>query len=324
MAKRLAIADSEEIASMTTLVTGAKLKTAVESQTFIKDGDPTSAEAVKYDFHLGSRVLKAMYRQPKNLEDIPEENRLVDPGEAVFVLTRERLELPQNMIAVLTPKRRLAHDGIIMLGGLAVDPKYRGYLLIGLYNFSSTPYPLMVGTKLIGAEFYELSGAETKDFDPQSPEEITDFPIELVKLIQAYKPTSLVAVQEALAETQRQLDNLRNDLTSDKQWREDIKASLTKHDQQLDIIIKALDKEQEIRRLEDDKIVGQLQKMSNWFLGIKAGGVVAALLVTAFLGWAVPKALDAVFHPPPPPAVNPPAAAPALPQPQGTATGKQP
>ena len=196
------------------------------------------------------------------------------------------MALPDNMIAVLTPKRKLAHDGILILGGLAVDPGYKGFLLIGLYNFS-TPYPLLSGSKLIGAEFFELSSEETVDFYPQAPEEIVDFPIDLVKLIHDYKPTSLKAVQESLAETQRQLDALRGEIGSDKQWREDIKTSLTKHDQQLDTIIKALDKEQSIRREEDDKIAGRLTSMSNLFFGgrlLVAGAVVLITIVLTVVG----------------------------------------
>jgi deoxycytidine triphosphate deaminase len=73
---------------VTTLVTGDRLRKAVEHETLIKGGE--------------------------------------DPGEAVFVLTQEHLELPANYIAILSPKRRLAHGGIIVLGGLSVDPLHSG------------------------------------------------------------------------------------------------------------------------------------------------------------------------------------------------------
>jgi dCTP deaminase len=148
---------------MPRLITGERLKQAVEGGTFIINGDPSGVEAVKYDFHMGSSVLKALYGQPKDIDKIPEEERWVDPGEAVFLLTREKLDLPANMIAILTPKRKLAHSGIMMLGGLAVDPCYKGHLLLGLYNFSSTKYPLRPGAKLIAAVFYELDGPEVCD-----------------------------------------------------------------------------------------------------------------------------------------------------------------
>ena len=301
---------------MSTLVTGARLRQAVESQSFIKGGDPASADAVKYDFHLGDRVLKAMYRQPKDIATIPEEQRVVEPSEAVFVLTRERLELPRDMIAVLTPKRRLAHDGIMILGGLMVDPKYRGFLLIGLYNFSSTPFPLLPGSKLIGAEFFTLSSEETQDFDPQAPEEITDFPVDLVKLIHEYKPTSLKAVQDQLADTQRQLESLRTDLNSDKQWRDDIKALMSRHDQQLETIIKALDKEQDIRRQEDEKLSERLGKMSNMFFGGKVIVWVASVIIAALITTGIALWLTHVFTKPVP-IPNPPAASSAPPTGRG-------
>src|SRR5258706_13246780 len=103
--------------AMPQLVTGERLKQAVEKATFIVCGDVSAVEAVKYDFHMGASVLKALYGQPKDIEKIPEEDRWVDPGEAVFLLTREKLSLPANMVAILTPKRKLAHSGIMMLGG---------------------------------------------------------------------------------------------------------------------------------------------------------------------------------------------------------------
>jgi len=151
------VAATLERVSVPTLVTGDRLREAVEHETFIKGGDLSSVEGVKYDFRMGSRVRKAAYSQPIDMEELPVIERSamsVDPGEAVFVLTKEHLDLPNNFMAVLSPKRRLAHGGIIILGGFSVDPLYRGPLWLGLYNFSSTPYPLQAGRKLIAGMFY--------------------------------------------------------------------------------------------------------------------------------------------------------------------------
>ena len=45
------------------LVTGERLREAVRSGTFIERGDLASVEGVKYDFHIGSLVLKAAFGQ---------------------------------------------------------------------------------------------------------------------------------------------------------------------------------------------------------------------------------------------------------------------
>lgn len=265
---------------MPQLVTGERLRKAVTDGTFITDGEAAGVEAVKYDFHMGSSVLKALYGQPIAIDKIPEEDRWVDPGEAVFLLTREKLNLPANMIAILTPKRKLAHSGIMMLGGLAVDPCYRGHLLLGLYNFSSTKYPLRPGAKLIAAVFYELDGPEACDMGAP-PEEVTDFPDDLVRLISNYKPVELKGLQDALSDTQRQLDNLRNDFTTDKTWREDFKKDLDAHNQQLGLLIEGLREEKESRKSEDAEIKREIGGLARRMLPGTISVWVLALLITA-------------------------------------------
>src|SRR2546429_8482274 len=128
-------------------ITGEELGKAVQDRTFIKGGSLQCVEGMKYDFRLGSRVLKSSLGAPIDLKHLTETERgkiAVEPGEVVFVLTEERLELPNDMKAELSPKRKLSHEGILVLGGFSIDPRYSGKLLIGLYNFSSTPFPLIM------------------------------------------------------------------------------------------------------------------------------------------------------------------------------------
>ncbi|HEX6861024.1 MAG TPA: hypothetical protein VF138_12600 [Caulobacteraceae bacterium] len=287
---------------MPRLVTEAKLKDAVEGETFLVGGTLSAVEGIKYDFHMGSRILKASFRRPIDIEELAPADRnslCVDPGEAVFVLTREKLNLPNNIMAILTPKRKLAHGGIIVLGGLAIDPLYKGVLWVGLYNFSSTPYALEPGRKLIGAMFYELDESEAADFDVPESASVTDFPDELVALINQYRPVELKGLQEELAETRRELAALKTDLVTDKDWKEDFKRSLDEHNRQLGLLIEGLKDEKEVRRSEDEKIQGRLESMSNWFFGLRAGGWIIALLLAAAAGWGIPKVLDQLTQPQP-------------------------
>lgn len=304
---------------MPRMVTGERLRSAVRNGTFIIDGEESSVEAVKYDFHMGLRVLKHHYGQPKDIASIPEENRWVDPGEAVFILTREKLHLPDNMLAVLSPKRKLAHSGIMMLGGLAVDPGYNGVLLIGLYNFSSTRYPLLPGAKLIGATFYELDETEVCDFPAAKPEEIVEFPEDLVRLIQSYKPADIKGLQEALNDTQRQLDALRTDLTGDKQWRDDFRKDLEDHNRQLGLLIEGLKDEKAARKADDTELKGRLDSMSNLFFGGKLLVGIAAVLITAAITAVITILVTRAMDRPAAAPANPPAAASAPQAPLGTA-----
>ena len=277
------------------LISGSKLREAVTDGTFILDGIVSSVENVKYDFHIGGRVLKASYGQPIDLAKIPEEKRVVEPGEAVFVLTKEKLNLPNNILASLTPKRKLAHGGIITLGGLTVDPMYKGVLLIGLYNFSSTPFPLREGKKIIGALFYELDAPDV-DKNIISPDEINDFPDELISLIKNYTPVEMNGLGDRVAELGKELTALRSDLANDKTWRDDFKKGLDKHDVQLDKLIQSLNTEVALRAEEDKKMHDKLDGMSKmfWGLGLAKGLVVVLIIaaISATLGYYVPKLLS--------------------------------
>jgi len=262
-------------------ITGAELLQAVKDQTFIKGGSEHCVEGMKYDFRLGSRILKASYGAPIDMKQLSETERskvAVEPGEVVFVLTEERLELPKTMKAELSPKRKLSHQGILVLGGFCIDPLYPGRLLVGLYNFSSTPFPLIPGRKLIAALFYELQGTEVTEFPiPEAP--IEDFPDELIRLVHDYKPIALQALQDALAELQRQVGDLRNEFISGREWQRQFQASLERHDKQIGELITGLMTEKEAREKGEDKLTDALNKVErtlSWLRG--ATWVVAVLL----------------------------------------------
>src|SRR5882724_6428847 len=85
--------------AMAEAITGEQLIRAVTEETFIKGGEAQCAEGIKYDFRMGSRVLKAKYGRSIDIDKLPEAEKaqmLIEPGEVVFVLTEETLELPSN------------------------------------------------------------------------------------------------------------------------------------------------------------------------------------------------------------------------------------
>lgn len=282
--------ESRGSSAMAKVVTEAALKRAVGEQTFIKGGLATCAEGLKYDFRLGTRILKASLGQPVDLSSLPEVERGamgVDPGEVLFVLTEERLELPRNIMAQLSPKRKLSHEGILVLGGLCVDPLYCGRLLVGLYNFSSSRFPLRPGKKLIAAVFYELGEDEISELQPVEAN-IEDFPDELVRLIQNYRPVVLQTLQESLVATQRQLDALRTEITSGREWQKQFQTSLDRHDGQIDKLLRGLEDEKENRKEAERTFrqeLGAIQTRT-WRLAAQVGAIVGGIgiVISAIVG----------------------------------------
>jgi len=275
---------------MAKVISESALRLAVEEGTFIKGGTPACAEGLKYDFRLGKRILKASFGQPVNMEDLTPVERAsmaVDPGEVLFVLTEERVELPRNIMAQLSPKRKLSHEGILVLGGLCIDPLYRGRLLVGLYNFSSTRFPLLPGKKLIAAVFSELGEEEIGELRPVETN-IEDFPDELIRLIQNYRPVVLQNLQESLVATQRQLADLRNEITSGREWQKQFQTSLDRHDGQIDRLLKGLEDEKDNRKETERNFRDELATIQSrtWKLAAQLGAIVGgvAMVVSAVVG----------------------------------------
>ncbi|MBN2321285.1 MAG: hypothetical protein JXR49_19555 [Acidobacteria bacterium] len=245
---------------MPIVVTGERLIQAVKDQTFIKGGDLKCAEGVKYDFRLSGRLLKATYERPIDVEKLSETEKrdlFIEPGEMVFTLTEEQLNLPNNMMAELSPKRKLSHAGILAIGGFCIDPQYQGRLLVGLFNFSSTRFPLIPGKKVIAATFFILDGEELDDF-PQPEAALEDFPDELIQVMQKYQPMAIASVQNAIKKLQTEIDLLRKEIKSQNEWYERFEQIADGHSKQIGDLINGLAIEVQAREKGEDRLTKEL------------------------------------------------------------------
>ena len=112
--------------TMPKMVTGERLREAVERQTFIQGGDPICAEGVKYDFRLSARILKAKFGRPIDASLVAPDELFIEPGEMVFAMSEERLSLPANVVAELSPSESSATAGYWSLAGSVLTLAIRG------------------------------------------------------------------------------------------------------------------------------------------------------------------------------------------------------
>jgi deoxycytidine triphosphate deaminase len=280
---------------MPRLLTEKELRKAITEQSFIKNGIPANAEGVKYDFRMGSLILKAEFGRPVDTSKLTEQSSAalhVLPGEVVFVLTEESLDLPRNMVANLSPKRKLSHYGIMVLGGFCIDPLYQGRLLIGLYNFSSSPFPIIPGKKLIAAVFYELQEGELADFKKPDAA-ITDFPEDLVRLMQQYQPISHQSLAEQLKNISVELENLRRDFNNREDWFKRFQQGLEDQGKRINGLIDSLEKETKERKDTEREFRADLK--STYWAAAKLsaavgaiGAIIIAVVLMVIKQWLLP------------------------------------
>ncbi|MDX6575313.1 MAG: dCTP deaminase [Blastocatellia bacterium] len=281
---------------MAVMITGEDLRKMVTEGTLIASGDLSCAEGVKYDLRLSQRILKAKFRRPINANELSVSERrdlVIEPGEVVFVLSEERLTLPTDVIAQLSPKRKLSHAGILTLGGFTIDPGYVGHLLVGLFNLSATPFDLIPGKKLVGATFHRLTTEEIGDFPPPGAP-LDDFPDELIQVMQKYQPMASQAVLEQVKKLQSDLDRLQTDIRTHDEWYRRFEGLLEGHDKQITNLLTGLTTEKEAREKGEDKLSTMVTKIDRklWWLQGAAWaifGVIIFVAVPLFVTWAAKK-----------------------------------
>lgn len=206
--------------TMAETITGNRIKKLVEEGKVIENGSINNCGSLKYDFTLSDEILKSDFSTPVKLTDLSVEERreaLIQPGEVVYVLTKEKVNLPTNMYMSLSANRGMSEYGVLTLGGFAVDPGYSGRLMFGLFNYSSTPFTLMPGSKLIGGVFYSLGENEIIDIDDlEKPKSIDEFPARLVNIISQYSPTGMSSLEESIRTISKQMDALKEELSKNK------------------------------------------------------------------------------------------------------------
>ena len=106
---------------MPRIIVEPELRQFVSDNTVIKNGEEKSAEGVKYDFRLGERFVKFPYNDVVAYDELrkmnTQEKQATDlqPGEVVYVMTEETLDLPMDIKIDLHEKRKMGHERILVL-----------------------------------------------------------------------------------------------------------------------------------------------------------------------------------------------------------------
>lgn len=82
---------------------------------------------------------------------------LLRPKTYYLMKTVEKLNLPENILALFTPRSTLYRSGVYIFGGQTA-PGYKGELTTGIYNFREEDFELEMGSRVIHVMFFEVKG----------------------------------------------------------------------------------------------------------------------------------------------------------------------
>lgn len=64
---------------------------------------------------------------------------VIPPGQFAFILTEERVKIPENAIAFISMRSRVKFRGLVNVSGFHVDPGYEGKLIFAVFNAGPSP-----------------------------------------------------------------------------------------------------------------------------------------------------------------------------------------
>ena len=142
------------------------------------------------------------------LDEYPPGNLFrISPGQFAFILTEERVTVPDTAIAFNSMRAKFKFKGLINVSGFHVDPGWDGKLIFSVYNAGPAPILITRGEKLFLILYANLSDKTTKIYEGRSKQQ-NNIPADMVSALtsQVFSPQIL---QQRLAETEQKMGELQ-------------------------------------------------------------------------------------------------------------------
>lgn len=171
-------------------------------------------ESASYELSLGKEV----YISP--LPDTPQKDRkriclkegetvAIPPGQFAFLLTSEKVSVPEDAIALISMKFKIKAKGLINVSGFHVEPGYKGHLIFAVYNAGPLNFHMERGQRLFSIWFAYLDKEdehprETHGFNSidtqlmNSPDAVSSLPFLVKRLDDIEKKLEGYSIKQAI------------------------------------------------------------------------------------------------------------------------------
>jgi dCTP deaminase len=183
-----------------------QIRACVSSFQLIDPFHPAQLKAASYRLTVGERY--ALNGQPNTLGEHQEIR--IEPFQVAVIQTRERINMPRNLIARWNIKVSRAYEGLIWAGGPQVDPGYAGHLFCPIYNLSNKVVALHFGDQIAVIDFikttpFHPNACEVFDRPPAAVV-LEDYPIQWQSALHTYA-TQIKEWEQKLASTQEEMES---------------------------------------------------------------------------------------------------------------------
>jgi dCTP deaminase len=130
--------------------------------TLVTPFDPERVDCSAYTLSMG----REFYVSPNDETQDPQsvtirqlgngEGFTIPPGQFAFLLSEEKVQIPNTALAFISIKAKIKWRGLINVSGFHVDPGFRGRLIFSVYNAGPVPVHLRQGQPMFLIWFANL------------------------------------------------------------------------------------------------------------------------------------------------------------------------
>ena len=140
----------------------------LKNRSVVVDFDEQQVDANAYNFRMGNCyfVTGDGRSEDNQTKMFLEEGKpfIVPPGQFVYLLSKEVLEVPPNAMAFISLRTGIKFKGLINVSGFHVDPGYTGKLIYSAYNASHSPIQICEGDPIFKVWFADLDRTSEKEY----------------------------------------------------------------------------------------------------------------------------------------------------------------
>lgn len=184
-------------------------------------------DSASYELSLGEEVHISA------LPDTPHKDRkttilkekeavVIPPGQFAFLITLEKVSIPESCIAFISMKFGAKAKGLINVSGFHIDPGYKGRLIFAVYNAGPLSFQMKYGERLFSLWIADLDKTDDR---PRKKVGYDSIPTSLTNGPEAV--SSLPSLVKRLDEMDKRLENYSILLGSDNNSSELVKPNPT-------------------------------------------------------------------------------------------------
>jgi dCTP deaminase len=179
---------------------GQTLKARIKTEKLVEPFDDKHIECSAYALHVGYEAFVSrdradqaeeiiQGRTPGHLRASAEETFSIPSGQFAFLITKEKVRIPNDAIGFISLKTRKKFGGLVNVSGFHVDPGWSGKLIFAVFNAGARQIVIQPDEPLFLLFFADLDSAAEKDFLYEGKSKFDKIPTELMETMSAPVPT---------------------------------------------------------------------------------------------------------------------------------------